>query len=131
MSGTESVAPGIRRSVDAPGTRDVPGRITVLDGVLQKVATYVVATAVHSGSRDVRVNAVASADGVVINARIPLPVPALSDADAVMRSPSVMELAQAVQQQVARTAEASLGRQVSRVNLTIDGARIPKQRRVR
>lgn len=131
MSGTDGVTRGEARSGVTPEQSEIPGRITVRDGVLQKLATHVVAIAAHSSSRDVRVNAVASVDGVVINARIPLPVPSLGDAEAIQRSPTVMELAQAVQQQVATTAEASFGRPVARVNLTIDGARVPQQRRVR
>ncbi|WP_053351663.1 hypothetical protein [Leucobacter musarum] len=131
MSANESAARGDTRGGDAAGSSAVPGRVTVRDSVLQKLVTHVVATAVHSSSRDVRVHAAASLDGVVINARVPLPVPALGDSGAVQRSPTVMELAEAVQQQVAASAGASLGRPVSRVNLTIDRACIPLQRRVR
>ena len=61
----------------------------------------------------------------------PLPVPDLDDTVAISQSVPVLERARQLQEQLQQRLTGILGRDVTRINLTITGATIPERRRVR
>ncbi|MCC4248527.1 MULTISPECIES: hypothetical protein [Microbacterium] len=107
------------------------GRVDVADRVYRKAAEQAAAEAIGVARAEVSVDIAASIGSVVVRIRSPFPVPRLDDTEAVRAAIPVVEAAHGIQQDLRTRLTRLFGREVSRVDLTIVGATIPKRRRVR
>lgn len=107
------------------------GRVVVRERVLRKVAQA--AAADHVGvDRGSVVAAVADGrDSVAVRLRTPVPVPDLRDTAAIESAGPILEQAERLQADLRSVLARIYGREVARIDLTIDGATTPVKRRVR
>ncbi|WOF23215.1 hypothetical protein N8K70_00675 [Microbacterium betulae] len=120
---------------EPPGTEDgeaaPAGRIEVRERVLRKIARTASASAIGIDSGDVTAHVVDHRGGIAVRVRAPLPVPDLADDLAVGNATSVIDRARALQEDLHTRLTQILGRDVKRVEITIDGARVNRKGRVR
>lgn len=107
------------------------GRITIKDRVLEKVAQEATATTLRVPRGDVSVGVAEAHGGLALTIRTPLPIPHLDDTDAIRSGTPVLERVQTVQTQLRDRIAHVTGRDVTRVNITITGAVIAEQKRVK
>ena len=123
--------PGVAVAPGGGATRGAGGRVDVAERVFRKTAEQAAAEAIGVDRSDVSVDIGASRDAVVVRVRAPFPVPRLDDTEAVQAATPVLEAARGIQSDLRERLTRLFGREVSRVDLTIAGATIPKRRRVR
>ncbi|MBT2474496.1 hypothetical protein J7E68_07875 [Microbacterium sp. ISL-103] len=120
---------GPARAATAEAT--VPGRIDVKDRVYRTVTEKASATLIGVPRGDVKVDVVEHSGGIAVRIATPLPVPDLDDSVAIAQSVPVLDRARQLQEQLQESLSGILGRDVTRITLTITGATIPERRRVR
>ncbi|PQZ54318.1 MULTISPECIES: hypothetical protein [unclassified Microbacterium] len=106
------------------------GRVDVAERVLRKVAHEAVATTVGVGRGDVSVDVAEFRGGIAVRASTPLPIPNLEDTAAVENTKPVLERIGDLQIELRDGLSRLLGRDITRVNVTITGAVIPERKRV-
>lgn len=117
--------------VVAPGDGERAGRIDVRDRVLEKVARATGAELIGVPWADVSARVSDIGRGLAVQLSAPLPVPDLGDAEAVATAVPVLERARLLQREMRSRLALLLGREVVRVEITIDGAVVEMRRRVR
>lgn len=115
----------------AAGGTPVPGRVAVKERVYRAVTEQASATMIGVPRGDVKVDVAEHAGGLVVRIATPLPVPSLDDTEAIAQIVPVLEQAGQLQEQLQQRLTGILGRDVTRINLTITGAATPERRRVR
>ncbi|GAA1634834.1 hypothetical protein [Microbacterium flavum] len=115
----------------APAGQSYPGRITVKDRVLVKIAEETTAATLKVDRGDVNVDVAEARGGMAVTIRTPLPVPNLEDTNAIRAGTPVLDRVARVQEQLRDRIGHIAGREVTRVNVTITGAVIAEQKRVR
>ena len=131
MSADQHIAAGGGPSGVATGEAAVPGRIDVKERVYRTVTEQASATLIGVPRGDVKVDVAEHLRGLSVRIATPLPVPDLDDTVAISQSVPVLDRARQLQEQLQRNLTDVLGRDVTRINLTITGATIPERRRVR
>lgn len=109
----------------------VPGRVDVKERVYRTVTEQASATLIGVPRGDVKVDVSEHPGGISVRIATPLPVPDLDDTVAISQSVPVLDRARHLQEQLQQDLTGLLGRDVTRINLTITGATIPERRRVR
>lgn len=109
----------------------VPGRVDVRERVYRTVTEQASATLIGVPRGDVKVDVAQHPGGLAVRIATPLPVPDLDDTVAISRSVPVLDRARQLQEQLQQDLTGLLGRDVTRITLTITGASIPERRRVR
>ena len=127
----QHLAPGGGPAEVATGGDTVPGRIDVRERVYRTVTEQASATLIGVPRGDVKVDVAEHPGGIAVRIATPLPVPDLDDTAAIAQSMPVLDRARQLQEQLQQSLSGILGRDVTRVNLTITGATIPERRRVR
>lgn len=115
----------------ATGEATVPGRVDVKERVYRTVTEQASATLIGVPRGDVKVDVAEHPGGIAVRIATPLPVPDLDDTVAISQSVPVLERARQLQEQLQQDLSGVLGRDVTRITLTITGATIPERRRVR
>lgn len=115
----------------APAGSSYPGRITVKERVLVKIAEEATATTLKVDRGDVKVDVAEARGGLAVTIRTPLPIPNLEDTAAIAAGPPVLQRVAGIQEQLRDRIGRITGREVTRVNVTITGAVIAEQKRVR
>ncbi|MCI1018981.1 hypothetical protein HWD99_10120 [Microbacterium sp. C5A9] len=115
----------------ATGQATVPGRVDVKERVYRTVTEQASATLIGVPRGDVKVDVAEHPGGIAVRIATPLPVPDLDDTVAISQSVPVLERARQLQEQLQQDLSGVLGRDVTRITLTITGATIPERRRVR
>ena len=131
MRADQTVIAGGGPAGAAAGGAAVPGRVVVRDRVYRAVAEQASASLIGVPRADVKVDVVERSGGISLRIATPLPIPRLDDADAIAQAVPVLERGRQLQEQLQPRLTDLLGREVSRINLTITGATIPERRRVR
>lgn len=108
-----------------------PGRITVKERVLVKIAEETAATTLKVDRSDVNIDVAEARGGMAVTIRAPLPIPNLEDTAAIAAGPPVLQRVAGIQEQLRDRIGRITGREVTRVNVTITGAVIAEQKRVR
>ena len=108
-----------------------PGRITINERVLEKVAKETTATALRVDRADVSVGVSETRGGLAVSVSSPLPVPNLDDTAAIQAGIPVLERVAAIQTELRDRISHVIGREVIRVNISITGAVIARQKRVK
>ncbi|MFS0734163.1 hypothetical protein ABC304_02145 [Microbacterium sp. 1P10UB] len=130
MSSTQALVPGSRvRAAAGEGPTTLPGRIEVRDKVVKKLLQHVAATVVGVESGRIDVSAAEHRDGIAVRITTPLPIPPLDDPAAVAAAGSVTDVAARIQHDVQDQLGRILGQQVTRVDVTVDGATTATTRR--
>jgi hypothetical protein len=127
----QHLAPGGGPAGVAAGGDAVPGRIDVRERVYRTVTEQASATLIGVPRGDVKVDVAEHPGGIAVRIATPLPVPDLDDTAAIAQSMPVLDRARQLQEQLQQSLSRMLGREVTRINLTITGATIPERRRVR
>ena len=122
-------AEGVLERVHA-ATPTRPGRIVIKERVLVKVAEEATADALRVSRGDVSVAVSEERGGMAITISTPLPVPELDDVAAIQAGSSVLERVEAVQIRLRDRIGQLIGRDVTRINMTITGAVIAEKKRV-
>lgn len=131
MRTDQHLAAGGGPSRVATGGAPVPGRIDVRERVYRTVTEQTSATVIGVPRGDVKVDVTEHPGGIAVRIATPIPVPNLDDTDAIAQALPVLERAGQLQEQLQQRLSGILGRDVTRVNLTITGATTPERRRVR
>lgn len=131
MRTDQSVIAGGGPSVAATGGESVPGRVDVKERVYRTVVEQASATLIGVSRSDVKVDVIERGAGLALRISTPLPVPDLSDTAEISRTVPVLEQASSLQEQLQQRLTGLLGRDVTRIAITITGAIIPERRRVR
>ena len=131
MSADQHIAAGGGPSGVATGEAAVPGRVDVKERVYRTVTEQASATLIGVPRGDVKVDVAEHLRGLSVRIATPLPVPDLDDTVAISQSVPVLERARQLQEQLQRDLSGVLGRDVTRITLTITGATVPERRRVR
>ncbi|MDD7928740.1 hypothetical protein [Microbacterium thalli] len=131
MTVAEAVRSGGGVTAAAGGTPGVPGRVDVRERVVRKVSEQIASRVIGVGVARVSVTASDYRDGVAVRIQAPLPVPTLDDTDAVRAAGAVVDTVREVQRRVQEELSGVLGKPVTRVDITVNGATTPVKRRVR
>lgn len=123
-----AVGGSLRPAAADPG---VAGRTEVAERVLVGVARAVSADVIGVPRGKVSVGVADRRDGMALKVSSPLPVPDLDDVDAVRSTVPVLERAAQMQEQLRERLTHVLGRNVTRVDITVTGALTPERKRVR
>jgi hypothetical protein len=115
----------------APVAAAVPGRIDVVERVYRTVTQAASADAIGVARGAVAVDVAEHRGGLAVRVAAPFPAPDLADATAVAATAPVLERARDVQAQLKDRLTHILGREITRVSLTITGAVVSAKRRVR
>ena len=108
-----------------------PGRITIDERVLEKVAREATATTLKVDRGEVSVGVSEARGGLAVNVSAPLPVPDLDDTAAIHAGTPVLERVAAIQIELRDRIAHVTGREVTRVNISITGAVIAEQKRIK
>ena len=108
-----------------------PGRITVKDRVLIKISEEATATILKVDRGEVKVDVAEARGGMTVTIRTPLPIPNLDDTAAITAGAPVLERVARIQELLRDRIGQITGHEVTRVNITITGAVIAEQKRVR
>ncbi len=115
----------------AAGVTLRPGRVVIHDRVIQKVVEEAAAVALGVDRSAVTVRISAAFGGMTVTVGAALPIPPLSDDEAVAAAGSVVDRLSAVQASLRQRIEQITGKNVTRVNITITGALVSEQRRTK
>ncbi|MFJ4999077.1 hypothetical protein ACIP5T_13050 [Microbacterium sp. NPDC088619] len=127
----QNLATGGGSSRVATGETTVPGRIDVKERVYRTVTEQASATLIGVPRGDVKVDVAEHPGGIAVRIATPLPIPDLDDTAAIAQTVPVLDRARQLQEQLQQRLAGLLGRDVTRITLTITGATIPERRRVR
>lgn len=127
----QSVIAGGGPAGPATGGEPVPGRVDVRERVYRTVAEQASATLIGVSRSDVKADVIERGAGLALRISTPLPVPDLDDTVAISQTTPVLDRARELQEHLQQRLTGLLGREVTRVALTITGAKIPEKRRVR
>jgi hypothetical protein len=108
-----------------------PGRTVVHDRVIQKVVEEASAAALGVDRSRVTVRISPAFEGMAVSVTSVLPIPPLDDALAVAAAGSVLDRLSATQASLRQRIAEIAGRDVTRVNITVTGAIVSAQRRVK
>ncbi|MFJ4173440.1 hypothetical protein [Microbacterium sp. NPDC089696] len=131
MNVDQNVIAGGGPSVPAAGGEAPRGRVTVRERVYRTVVEQASASLIGVSLSDVKADVVERGAGVSLRISTPLPIPDLDDTVAISQTTPVLDRARELQEQLQQRLTGILGREVSRIALTITGATIPERRRVR
>lgn len=115
----------------ATGGATVPGRVDVRERVYRTVTEQASAVLIGVPRGDVKVDVAEHPGGFAVRIATPLPVPNLDDTVAIEQGVPVLERARQLQEQLQTRLTGILGRDITRINITITGATIPERSRVR
>lgn len=122
-------ARGLHRLADTEPTH--PGRIVIAERVLVKVAEEATADALRVDRADVSAGVSDARGGIALSISTRLPAPDLDDAAALQSAPPVLERVEAAQALLRDQIGRLIGRDITRINMTITGAVVEGRRRVR
>jgi len=108
-----------------------PGNVRVHERVIDKVVREASAVAIGVSRDEVTVEAAEWGGGLAVRIAAKLPVPDLSDLEAIDAAVPVLERVRALQAELADEFARLTGRDIHRVSFTVTGAIIPKRKRVR
>lgn len=108
-----------------------PGRVRVHERAIDKVVREVSAVALGVSRDDVNVEVAEWGGGLAVRIAAKLPVPDLSDREAIKATVPVFERVRALQSDLAEEFARLTGREIRRVSFVVTGAIIPKRKRVR
>lgn len=108
-----------------------PGRNDISDRVILKVVEHASATALGVPRATVSASVAGAADGMAITIAAPLPVPSLDDSAAVRAAGSALDRVGEIQTVLIQELGRLTGRPVRRLNITINGAHMRTERRVK
>lgn len=115
----------------ATGETAYPGRIDVKERAVRKVAEEASARTVGVDRGDISVEVSEYGGGIALRLATPLPIPDLNDPAAVTSAVPVLERVANLQSELQSTLARLIGREVTRINITITGAIVPPRRRVK
>lgn len=127
----QNVIAGGDPSGPATGGEALPGRVNVRERVYRTVVEQASASLIGVSRSDVKADVIERGAGIALRISSPLPVPDLDDTVAISQATPVLDRARELQEQLQHRLTGILGREVSRIALTITGATIPERRRVR
>lgn len=107
------------------------GSVRVRERVLEKVVREVSAVTIGVPRGDVETDVSEWGGGLAVRVAAKLPVPDLSDTEAIMAAPPVIERIRTLQVALADEFGRLTGRQIRRVSFTVTGAAIAERKRVR
>lgn len=108
-----------------------PGRIDVKERAVRKVAEEASARTIGVDRSDISVEVAEYGGGIALRLATPLPIPDLSDTAAIAAATPVLERVAGLQRNLQETIAQIVGRDVTRINITITGATVPPRRRVK
>jgi hypothetical protein len=108
-----------------------PGHTVVHDRVIQKIVEEASAAALGVDRSRVSVRISPAFGGMAVTIASALPIPPLDDALAVAAAGSILERLTETQTSLQRRISRIVGHDVTRVNITVTGAIISEQRRVK
>lgn len=129
MSVLTVASPSIASTPDV--VSPAPGSVRVHERVIDKVVREASAVAIGVSRDDVSVEAAEWGGGLAVRIAAKLPVPDLSDLEAIEAAVPVLERVRALQAELAEEFARLTGRDIRRVSFTVTGAIIPKRKRVR
>ncbi len=115
----------------ARGSSVDAGRIVVHPRVLEKVAQEAAASAFRVERSGISVDVSEGSRGVALRVATPLPVPDLDDTTAIAAGEPVLTRVAVIQEELKARVAHLIGRDVSRVDVTVTGAVIARKRRVK
>lgn len=115
----------------SPEEATAPGRITIKERVLVKVAEEATSASLGVDRGSVSVGIAEAQNGLAVTIGTPLPVPDLDDTEAIRAGNTVLERVGAIQSQLRDRIAEVTGRDVHRVNITITGAVMAEKKRVK
>lgn len=131
MTVAAAIRPGGGITAATGGTSGVPGRVDVRERVVRKVSEQIASRVIGVDVGRVSVSASDHRDGVAVRIQAPVPVPPLDDTAAVRAAGAVVDTVREVQRRVQEELSRVLGKPVTRVDITVNGATTPARRRVR
>ncbi|WP_314425625.1 hypothetical protein [uncultured Microbacterium sp.] len=131
MRADQHIATGGGPARAAAGEAAVPGRVDVKERVYRTVTEQASATLIGVPRGDVKVDVAEHPGGIAVRIATPLPIPDLDDTVGISQSVPVLDRARRLQEQLQQDLSSVLGKNVTRITLTITGATIPRRRRVR
>lgn len=131
MRADQHIATGGGPARAAAGEAAVPGRVDVKERVYRTVTEQASATLIGVPRGDVKVDVAEHPGGIAVRIATPLPIPDLDDTVGISQSVPVLDRARRLQEQLQQDLSNVLGKNVTRITLTITGATIPRRRRVR
>lgn|SRR5690606_9865987 len=129
MSVLTVASPSIASTPDV--VSPAPGSVRVHERVIDKVVREASAVAIGVSRDDVNVETAEWGGGLAVRIAAKLPVPDLSDLEAIEAAVPVLERVRALQAELAEEFARLTGRDIRRVSFTVTGAIIPKRKRVR
>lgn len=121
--------PSVPSTLDAVSR--APGSVRVHERVIDKVVREASAVAIGVPRDDVSVDVAEWGGGLAVRIATKLPVPDLTDLEAIEVAVPVLEQVRALQSELAEEFARLTGRDIRRVSFTVTGAIIPKRKRVR
>lgn len=121
--------PSVPSTLDAVSR--APGSVRVHERVIDKVVREASAVAIGVPRDDVSVDVAEWGGGLAVRIATKLPVPDLTDLEAIEVAVPVLEQVRALQSKLAEEFARLTGRDIRRVSFTVTGAIIPKRKRVR
>lgn len=121
--------PSVPSTLDAVSR--APGSVRVHERVIDKVVREASAVAIGVPRDDVSVEVAEWGGGLAVRIATKLPVPDLTDLEAIEVAVPVLEQVRALQSELAEEFARLTGRDIRRVSFTVTGAIIPKRKRVR
>lgn len=131
MTVAEAIRPGGGVTAATGGTSGLAGRVDVRERVVRKVSEQIASQVIGVDVDRVSVTASDHRGGVAVRITAPLPVPSLDDTEAVRATGAVVDAAREMQQRMQQELSRVLGKPVTRVDITVNGAATPIKRRVR
>lgn len=107
-----------------------PGVVRVRERVIDKVVREASAVAIGVSRDDVNVEVAEWGGGLAVRVAARLPVPDLSDLDAINAEVPILQRVRALQSALAEEFARLTGREIRRVSFTVTGAIIPDRKRV-
>ncbi|MEH3090007.1 MAG: NTP pyrophosphohydrolase [Microbacterium arborescens] len=131
MTVAEAIRPGGGIPAATGGASAPAGRVDVRERVVRKVSEQIASQVIGVDVDRVTVTASDYRGGVAVRIQAPMPVPSLDDTAAVQAHGAIVDIARDAQHRVQEQLGRVLGRTVTRVDITVDGATVPVRRRVR
>ncbi|SDQ30633.1 hypothetical protein [Microbacterium sp. cf332] len=131
MTVAEAMRPGGGDTAATGGTSGLAGRVDVRERAVRKVSEKIASQVVGVEMDRVSVSASDYRDGMAVRITTPMPVPSLHDTAAIHAAGNVVDTVREMQQRVQEELGRVLGKPVTRVDITVNGATTPAKRRVR
>lgn len=126
-----TLADSVGQAVGGPHVAAPAGRVDVTERVYAKVVRAASAELIGIERDALRAEVAGYRGGLAVRLATPLPVPSLDDPDAVRAMPDVIERSRTLQEQLQQRLTQLIGRDVTRIDITVTGAVTPERRRVR